>query len=680
MSTFDPDIFGAPSKQPAAIYADVFSAPATQPIVIAGAAQPKTANQAFQQGRDAPGAIRGLASVMQGPTLGFADEIIGAGQAAADALTGGLPFSEAYKQRRDYLRGAAQQAEQDNPIRSAIFQGAASAPLALIGGGPATQALGWGGRALQAGEIGGITGAISGVGKAQDTENIVADAAMGGLSGAALGVVFSGAADVARGVLGKAGSMAGNAARRARGVTPEQIAMDRARAKVAESVAQDARGAVFQSGGASPGAQLEARLAKLGPDAPLATASGANSLSLLDTLSTLPGRTKQDVKGAQRQIQVGIADRLRGAADQGLGTQGARLADTIDGLIEARSTAAAPLYERLRQVDFVPPQAMTNTIAAADDLGAIALARKIARAEERPFTLDVAAPSRWNAGDVDLVKRGLSAMIQKETRPDGTVSEVGRSLTGLQRRLITQLDDVTRGQDGRSLYESARRAFSEPSALISAAERGRLALSRDEAGIAAMTRSMDPGELDAFRLGAMESLRSKLGTQSGQTELMNLWKNKTTQEKLKAIFGNERGYREFATALAKESQIKGIQRVGVGSQTAERLAGQEALDVVPDAVQAAASVKTGNLLGMVQPIIRTAQRFSTPQPVRDQMGRILLSTGPEAAQNAAAMRAMIDASNRSMLLNTELAKQYGLLGGNLIGTRVQSGLLGQNSP
>jgi len=428
------------------------------------------------------------------------------------------------------------------------------------------------------------------------------------------------------------------------------------------------------------GAQLEARLAKLGPDAPLATASGANSISLLDTLTTLPGRTKQAAKGVQRQVQVGIADRLRGAADEGLGTQGARLADTVDGLIQARATAAAPLYEQLRRVDFDPPTSMARTVAAADELGAIALARKIATAEERPFTLDVSAPSRWNAGDVDLVKRGLSAMIQKETRPDGTISEVGRALTGLQKRLIDQLDDVTRGQDGRSLYESARRAFSEPSALKTAAELGSRALSRDEASLTAMTRNMDPGELEAFRVGAMEALRAKLGTQSGQTEYMNLWKNKTTQEKLKAIFGNERGYREFASALAKESQIKGIQRVGVGSPTAERLAGQESLDAIPDAVQAAASVKTGNLLGMVQPVVRTAQRWSTPQPVRDQMGRILLSTGPEAAANAAAMRSLIDSSNRSMLLNTELARQYGLLGGNLIGTRVQGGLLGQNAP
>lgn len=676
MSAFDPDVFGPPKKQSAAFDADVFSAPVQAPAIVAPA-QNKPSG-AMADGRNAPGAIRGLASVMQGPTFGFSDEIIGAGQAAMDSLTGGLPFTEAYKQRRDYLRGAAQQEQENNPVFSAVTQGMASAPLALIGG-PA-QAAGWVGRMGGAAKIGGITGAIGGAGRAEDLDNIVGDVAMGGLTSAAMGGALSGVSDVARGVLGKGASVLGNAARRVRGVTPEQIAAERARAKVADAIAQDARGTVTQSGASSPGAQLEARLAKLGPDAPLATASGANSISLLDTLTTLPGRTKQAAKGVQRQVQVGIADRLRGAADEGLGTQGARLADTVDGLIQARATAAAPLYEQLRRVDFDPPTSMARTVAAADELGAIALARKIATAEERPFTLDVSAPSRWNAGDVDLVKRGLSAMIQKETRPDGTISEVGRSLTGLQRRLIDQLDDVTRGQDGRSLYESARRAFSEPSALKTAAELGSRALSRDEASLTAMTRNMDPGELEAFRVGAMEALRAKLGTQSGQTEYMNLWKNKTTQEKLKAIFGNERGYREFASALAKESQIKGIQRVGVGSPTAERLAGQESLDAIPDAVQAAASVKTGNLLGMVQPVVRTAQRWSTPQPVRDQMGRILLSTGPEAAANAAAMRSLIDSSNRSMLLNTELARQYGLLGGNLIGTRVQGGLLGQNAP
>lgn len=639
---------------------------------------PTASNKAFQQGRNASGIVRGLASVMQGPTFGFADEIIGAGQAAVDSLTGGLPFSQAYKERRDYLRGAAKQEEETNPIWSAVTQGMASAPLALVGG-PAGQ-MGMLGRLGNAAKIGGITGAVGAAGRADNVNDLgqfAEDVALGGASGAATGAIFSGGADILRGAGGMASNILGRTRAAARG-KPEEFAMQTAQQKVAEAIARDARGEVVQGGNSSAGAQLQARLARLGPDAPLATASGANSLSLLDTLTTLPGRTKQQAVGVQRQTQVGIADRLRGAADQGLGTQGARLADTLDGLIEARATAATPLYEQLRRVNFDPPAAMTRTITAADELGAIAMARKMALAEERPFTLDLANPSKWNAGDVDLVKRGISDLIKKETKPDGTVSDVGRSLLSLEKRLVGQLDDVTRGQDGRSLYESARQAFSGPSALISAAERGRLALSRDEAGISSMIRNMEQGELEAFRLGAMESLRSKLGTQSGQTELMNLWKNRTMQEKLKTIFGSERGYREFASALAKESQIKSIQRVGVGSQTAERLAGQEALGAIPDAVQAAAAAKTGNPLGLIQPIINGAQRLAAPsQPVRDQMGRILLSTGQDATRNATAMRGLIDASNRSMMINAELSRQYGLLGGGIGSNVRQSGLLGR---
>ena len=91
-------------------------------------------SSSFQKGRslnNSPtgAAIQGLSSVVQGPTFGFADELAGIGGGALAAMTGGK-FSEGYKQYRDFMRGAADKQQQDNPVTTALTRGAASLPLA----------------------------------------------------------------------------------------------------------------------------------------------------------------------------------------------------------------------------------------------------------------------------------------------------------------------------------------------------------------------------------------------------------------------------------------------------------------------------------------------------------------------------------------------------------------------
>ena len=59
------------------------------------------------------------------------------------------------------------------------------------------------------------------------------------------------------------------------------------------------------------------------------------------------------------------------------------------------------------------------------------------------------------------------------------------------------------------------------------------------------------------------------------------------------------------------------------------------------------------------------------------MGNMLLQTGPQAQQNLMAMRELADRINQN---NALLYGNTGLLGGTLIGTRIQpyqQGLLGQ---
>jgi hypothetical protein len=631
-----------------------------------------TINKDYAAGRAKPGYLQGLASVANGPLMGFADEIGGAIGGAIDSLkpSNTKSLTDNYRANRDTLRGMQDQQREENPITTGITQTMASAPLALIGGAAAaapkvTGLLANTGRAMLTG-LG--YGALGGAGNstADTAGGVAADTAKGAVAGAATG----GALTMVPGAMG---AVARNVGQR----WSDSQAADYARQKVAEALSRDARGNVFTSGASNPLGQVAARFNTLPDEARLVDAGGSNTRQLLDTLSTLPGRTKETVFNAQRERQAGVGDRLRSSAEDALGTQGQRLNTTVDSLIQQRQQAAAPLYSQLRQVNVNPTQDLTAIVSAADDLGAVSVGRDIARARLQPFSIDAKAPAQWNMGQLDHVKQGLDQLLtsRKAVNPDGAYTPFGNALLELKGKLVNELDMLTTNpRTGQSLYGQAREAFAGPSALIDAANRGRSALTRDDSAIQAMTQGMGPNEMQAFRIGAFEALRNKLGTQGGQTEIMNMWKNPSTQEKLQSIFGSERAYRQFAADVAKEGVLKRMQGVGVGSQTAARAAGMGDLDMsaLSDVGHAAAAAKTGNVLGALGAVQSAWGRVSTPQPVRDQMGGLLMSRGPQAAQNLNGMDQLIQQINQR---NATQAGTMGLLGSQ-IGSRLASPLLG----
>jgi hypothetical protein len=517
-------------------------------------------------------------------------------------------------------------------------------------------------RAAQAAGVGAVYGGVTGTaGSNADTlGGMLADGARSAGTGAALGATMTPAAAV----LGAVGS---NVAQR----LSKSSAADYARQKVAEALARDARGTLATGGYTNPLTQAAARMAKLGDEATLADAGGRNTNQLLDTLAILPGRTKEAAYNLLHQRTAGVGDRLRTAAEDALDTQGQRLPTTVDSLIARRQQDSAPLYGQLRQVSIQPSKELSDIVKTADELGATKLGREIATARQMPFTLDAAQPAKWEMSDLDHVKQGIDQVLssRKAMNADGTLTPLGHAYQSLKTRLVDELDAATTNpQTGASLYRDARRAFSEPSALIDAANAGKLAINRDEASITSTMKGMSDNELQAFRIGAFEGLRAKLGTQGGQTNIMAMWKEPATQEKLKAVFGDLRSYREFASSVAKEAQLRRLQSVGVGSQTAARQAGMGDLDLsaATEAGAGIGALKSGNLLSAIGSAKNVWNRVATPQSVRDQMGSMLLARGAAGSQNLNSLEALVQSiNNRNMLLSNNI----GVFGGQ-IGSKV----------
>jgi hypothetical protein len=639
------------------------------------------------QSKNKPSAVAGVVSAMQGPTLGFYDEMVGATGAAVEAVGNLTPWGsgrsvgESYKLYRDGARASADAYVKENPILGHVERAVASVPMALVA--PAGQVAKTGSSVIgQAAKVGAGYGAVAGAGdsRATDAGGISKDMATGAAGGAVLGPVVAGgltaAGAAAKGIVGQVAKTA-EGTRFADtvatlGIAPrlEQAAHATAAQKVAQAIERDAggRGALT-----NPMDVIAARQSKLGAESTIADAGGQNTRQLLDTVATLPGKTKDVTERLIHGRQAGRADRLIGAAESGLGTNGARLPQTLEALDAARKQAAGPLYDRVRQTTLAVDPVLDSILERSTN--AFGIAKQLAKVNGRKFTLDEATPGLNTLlntrqpkavplSQLDALKRSLYDIEQGHINPEtGRLSELGNAYKDLRRELVAKIDSLTADQTGASFYKAARDAYAGPTELRAAANLGSQAMAKDAWKISQMTDGMSASELEAFKIGAFESLRKKLGTEGGQTQILKMWKEPATSEKLRELFGDQKSFRQFAADVAREARLKRLESVGRGSQTASRAAGLGDLDTaaINEAGNAARSAVTGNVTGLVNSAATAWNKASTPEPVRDEIGRLLTARGEQGAKNLNEIRSIVEQILES---RAKRAAQAGVLSGS----------------
>ena len=604
---------------------------------------------AYREGTELPTAFRGFVSAMQGPTFNAFPKIVGAVGAPFAAIEQGIPLSEAYAQGRDIMRGAAESYEQEAPFKAAGGQMVASLPM-VLGGLPSTvarnvggaalpaigkvapsvapsiqaagrymtaapgagQVMGLGQRMAQAGGSGAGYGFVSGLGGSyeDDALDVLKEAGKSALVGGSLGVTTQ-----------PVMSMVGAGGRQVMARMSPTAAGTYAQQKVAEALIRDVPEPLT---GANALTRAQARLLKLGPEARIADVGDKSMRNLLDVQATLPGTTAAATERAIRERQVGRAGRLMTGADETLGTGGAQFLQTLDNFSAQRFAESRPYYAAIDKAVLQVDNSLTDVFNRSKGVQG---ASELLFQTKTGQTIDL---SKLKYGEqvpmnvLDTLKQSLYD-ASKELRKAGQNSQAN-AYDDVREKLVGVLESKSPKVGGQSAYTLAMKTWAGPSQMIDAAEIGKSVMKGDILDIQQATRGMSPSEIDAFRIGVLQGLREKTGTEAGQTSLLKFYKEPATQARLKAAFGND--YKAYTATVLKEEQLKKLESVGRGSPTFARQAGAADLDVAPLA-QTAGAVSSGSPMAIVTAATNMARQTQTPEAVRNEIGRILLSRDPQ---------------------------------------------------
>lgn len=555
-------------------------------------------SEAFQQSTQLSPIAQGALTAAQGATFNFADEMAGL-------------INPRY---RDVVRGATQEFAQQNPMSAAGLElagGLATAPFTgplSLGRGITTT-----GKILRtAGDL-AAQGAVSGAGAADEGDRL-----SGAAEGAAIGTVLGGGANVAGRAI-RSGIITPAMSRLPEGLmgmAPEtlggyNVRPDYARERLAELLERDAQARIMT--GVEPGQEAvmgARRLRKLGPEAPIAS-TGSNTLAEIDMLANLPGNAKRQLTMQQRRVAAGRGGAITETAERATGvTRSAE--DELTDLAKRQADAAGPLYDKLRNATFPVDDELQSILGRARlDLGA-AQRTATRRGEPQVALRQLKQGDQLPFAAADQLKRSLWDKAQAARRK-GSNNEAA-DLDRLRLDLVKKLDSLSPD------YAKARETFAGFAELETAVDLGRTALSETSESLSKLTKEMTPSELEAFRVGAVDSLRQVAGSQAGQTRLLNMYKEPELQGKLRAIFGND--FRKFQRMILSQEELKKLERAGGGSDTFKRFAQAKDQSDTFDLMQA--SQAATNPVGTLQLLQQKATQYGMPEQQRNKLARLLM--------------------------------------------------------
>ena len=622
-------------------------------------------------------------NIISNATFGAPHEIAGVSQGVRNVLRG-EPFGEGYRTGRDRSINEVEEWKNENSgtgLLTSVLGGLANPASRLLRVNPQA---GMARQMATSGAQGAGMGAAMG---AQETAGDLGDRASGAVTGAVIGGATGTAAPPVISGIANAGRWVGDQTIGRFSAGWRESAAAR---KVVEALQRD--GLTL--------AQAQRRVQELGPEAALMDV-GENSRALAGSMSRAPGRGKTDITDTVTERQEGT----RGASEQLQGGQYGRVSEllndvtprrmraSVDALDAQRATAARPLYdEAFAANQSVASDVIDNILETPAGKSALGYARTMMQNEQklmgipsselREQAMDAVLQGKMKASEIpkrgiapglnmrslDYVKRAFGDMESAALRA-GHDNEA-RIIGNLRRKLVKEMDDldVTASTGPNSVrpdggaYARARASYAGPSELIDAIEMGNNFLSgkafKNSDDLFAYLGDLSADAREAFRVGAVQSLRDKIGNTVVRADLTKrLMGIPDLEEKIRMAFGSDDVFRRYIRGLKNEEQLfKTYAEITGNSKTAARQAADADASTDPGAkAQAVLNIAANPtspsawLSGLRNWFGSTPTRLRIPEAQRDDMADMLLSRGQMGALRAQSRAPQLSTQRRGAL-------------------------------
>ncbi len=528
------------------------------------------------------GSAEAVRSVAQGATFGFADEL-------EAAFRTGQISGEQYQALRDRLRQQQTQFRQDYPILGggAELTGTLAAPFAafkyLGKAAPAVQEAITGTtlpqQAVRGGATGLATGALTGAGTAETdvTGGATTSGAIGGTLGATVPLALRGAGSMIKNVLIASGI--GDQPTAASKLIADALKKDNLTIDEAQNVLSE--------------------LERLNVPRPV-LADVSKSLQDLAYSAYVVPSTKKDA--TLRFLESRMIDQpndiVKGLVTRaGLG-KNVNGYEYLDFLAQNQKAAANAKY----------PKAYSRNVYAKDfrqfmdrpvfiEAYREAQKRAAVYGEDLP-SLDIFLSDRKVPTDVmHQIKIGLDRIVERET------DTLTNKVTGFGRDVIIvrkQFNDLLEAKN--PIYAKANKEFADNEKLRKSFETGQDYQKLDYKEALDKLKGMNDAEKEAFRLGMMADVNSRLENFKGGDFTRQIFKSDKQKSLMRYAFTDKDQYNQFVQYVdALERQSKTAKGIIGGSQTGERLATSEATGKAAGLAQ---SYATGGLAGTAMELLR----------------------------------------------------------------------------
>lgn len=530
------------------------------------------------------GVAEGARSIAQGATFGFADEL-------EAALRSGSISGQQYESIRNQLREQQKQFGYDNPVSSTVTEvgGAFAAPFAgfkLLGrAAPAVQEAITGtttlGRVGRGTAVGSTTGAITGAGTAEKDVGLqsATSGAIGGILGGFIPVGVKYGTGVVKNILIASGI----------GDQPTAASKLIANALQKDKISADEAQAML----------LE--MERIGVPRPVLADISKSMQDLAYSSYVIPSSQKA---GTARFLESRLIDQpndiVKGLVDRaGLG-KNVNGYEYLTFLAENQQKAAATKY----------PKAYNVSVDARDFRKYVdrpVFAEAYQEAQRRAGVYGQNLPDLEQIRNAQFVptnvlhqiKIGLDRVVESNTdKITGKVSSYGRDVSNVRK----EFNDLIKEKNPD--YARANKEFADNERIRSSFETGQKYQSLDYKEALDKLKKMNDSEKEAFRLGMMSDVNSRLENFKGGDFTRQIFKSDKQKSLLRYAFTDSKKYDEFAKYVdGLSNQSKTAKALMGGSQTGERLAISEESG---NAARLAQSFATGGITSASLEMLRSA--------------------------------------------------------------------------